>query len=52
MTAKNKLKPSKEVERIFFGTEIWHLIEKFYAQIRLIMKDVSELDNKIDKVKI
>ncbi len=50
MVAKNKLKLSKEVKRIFIGTEVGVLVEDFASQVKLVAEGVSGLNDKFDNL--
>lgn len=50
MTAKNKLKLSRKVTRVFTGTEVGALVEDFTSQVKLVAEDVSGLHDKVDKM--
>lgn len=52
MPTKNKLKLSKEVRRVFTGTEVGVLIEDFTSQIQLVAEDVSGLYGKFDSLEV
>ncbi|MDP3792459.1 MAG: hypothetical protein Q8Q89_01890 [bacterium] len=51
MSAKNKLKLSKEVRRVFTGTEVGVLVEDFTSKIDTIAEQYGDIKHNIKSIK-